>query len=260
MNAHGWDEAISKPVPEGRRKQTLAQVAGLLFRRLPSRAAAELAYCWAQSKLQPALPEAEVRRTIESIADRSEPPNFIIEAELALGLEQLLELARHVGALDEVAANADEAGAAQLEDSDPVQQFLDLLGAAIVAGNAHIADGYGRCPVDTDLWGWLPKDRTPVGPRVGWIEGDDLFLLPAAAYRSAKSMAAIDELRVTPTILFQSMRDRGLLVSSDPGRNTVTRRLQWCSRTVVHLKAEALFPQDPDRGEAEPDDRDPERE
>ena len=67
-SAEDWLEAISKPVLEGRRNQALAEVAGLLFRRLPARVAAELGYCWAQVKLQPALPEAEVLRTIESIA------------------------------------------------------------------------------------------------------------------------------------------------------------------------------------------------
>lgn len=65
-----WHRTISQPVPRGRRNQTLAEVAGLLFRRLPADVAAELALCWARVKLQPPLPEREVLRTIDSIAGR----------------------------------------------------------------------------------------------------------------------------------------------------------------------------------------------
>lgn len=65
-----WFEVISQRVPEGRRNETLAKVAGLLFRRLPAQVAAELAYCWARERLAPPLPDREVRRTIESIAGR----------------------------------------------------------------------------------------------------------------------------------------------------------------------------------------------
>ena len=69
-SAECWHETILARIPEGRRNQTLTQVAGLLFRRLPATVAAELAYCWAQAKLAPPLPEREVLRTIDSIAGR----------------------------------------------------------------------------------------------------------------------------------------------------------------------------------------------
>ena len=65
-----WRQTISARVPEGQRNQTLSQVAGLLFRRLPAVVAAELAYCWSQVRLSPPLPEREVLRTIDSIAGR----------------------------------------------------------------------------------------------------------------------------------------------------------------------------------------------
>jgi len=65
-----WIHKIREPVPQGRRNQSLAEVAGLLFRRLPAQVAAELAYCWAQVKLSPPLPPSEIRQTVESIAGR----------------------------------------------------------------------------------------------------------------------------------------------------------------------------------------------
>jgi hypothetical protein len=67
-SSDAWHRKIAAPVPEGRRNQTLAEVAGLLFRRLPAQAAAELAFCWAQVKLHPPLSEKEVLQTINSIA------------------------------------------------------------------------------------------------------------------------------------------------------------------------------------------------
>ncbi len=65
-----WRATLARPVPRGRRNQTLAEVSGLLFRCLPADTAAELAYCWARVKLTPPLPERETVRTIESIAGR----------------------------------------------------------------------------------------------------------------------------------------------------------------------------------------------
>lgn len=65
-----WRATLARPVPRGRRNQTLAEVSGLLFRCLPADTAAELAYCWARVKLTPPLPERETVRTIESIASR----------------------------------------------------------------------------------------------------------------------------------------------------------------------------------------------
>lgn len=69
-SANDWHRQIATTVPEGRRNQTLAEVAGLFFRRLPAKIAAEAAFCWAQVKLSPPLSEREVQRTIESIAGR----------------------------------------------------------------------------------------------------------------------------------------------------------------------------------------------
>ena len=65
-----WAQRISKKVPQGERNNRLAEVSGLLFRRLPTEVAEELAYCWARSKMQPPLPDHEIRRTLDSIAGR----------------------------------------------------------------------------------------------------------------------------------------------------------------------------------------------
>ncbi len=66
----GWHRSLVEPVPQGRRNQALAEVSGFLFRYLPAELAEELALCWSQVKLKPALPDREVLRTIDSIAGR----------------------------------------------------------------------------------------------------------------------------------------------------------------------------------------------
>ncbi len=63
-----WAETIAASVSAGQRNQTLARVAGLLFRQLPAEVATEVAYCWACVKLDPRLPDREVFQTLESIA------------------------------------------------------------------------------------------------------------------------------------------------------------------------------------------------
>jgi len=65
-----WHEVVSGTVARGRRNQTLAEVAGLLFRRLPAGIAAELAFCWAQVRMSPPLSGREIQRTLDSIASR----------------------------------------------------------------------------------------------------------------------------------------------------------------------------------------------
>ncbi|NJL26711.1 MAG: DNA primase [Thermoanaerobaculia bacterium] len=69
-SAESWALTIAQPVAPGRRNQALAEVTGLLFRKLPAAVAAELAQCWARVRLVPPLPDAEVQRTIDSIAGR----------------------------------------------------------------------------------------------------------------------------------------------------------------------------------------------
>lgn len=64
----GWAAKLREIVPEGKRNQTLAEVCGLLFRKLPAEVAAELAACWAAVKLQPPLSDVEIEQTLSSIS------------------------------------------------------------------------------------------------------------------------------------------------------------------------------------------------
>lgn len=66
-----WQASASAPVPEGRRNQTLARVAGHLLRHgIDAYLALDLALSWNATRCRPPLPEAEVVRTVDSIAGR----------------------------------------------------------------------------------------------------------------------------------------------------------------------------------------------
>jgi len=63
-----WLMRLSQPVHEGRRNQSLAEVAGWFFRRFPAKEAECRTRAWAATNLIPPLPTEEVERTIDSIA------------------------------------------------------------------------------------------------------------------------------------------------------------------------------------------------
>lgn len=67
--ATDWRRLVSDGVTEGERNNTLARLVGhLLRRRVDPYVALELALCWNATRCRPPLPEAEVLRTVDSIA------------------------------------------------------------------------------------------------------------------------------------------------------------------------------------------------
>lgn len=68
-NLKTWAELMA-PAHEGVRNERLARVAGILFRRLPAPVAVVLACLWAKNNTVPPLSDQEVRRTLDSIAQR----------------------------------------------------------------------------------------------------------------------------------------------------------------------------------------------
>lgn len=65
-----WSMLAGAIVERGSRNETLASVAGLVFRRLPARLAYDLARLWAEHRCDPPLPDREIERTLESVAGR----------------------------------------------------------------------------------------------------------------------------------------------------------------------------------------------
>ena len=221
------------------------------------------------------LPEEIIRLRQEATQSGQHRRTPDIVANVALGLRYLFEFSKEAGALQESEASdlwrqswaalgeAASEQAGHLAASEPTVRFFELLSAAIASGRAHVAGPSGEPPeVPGDLgrpaaWGWWSNDNEsfgragwqPKGPRVGWIEGDDLFLNSPAAYEVAQKMAGAvgDGIAVSEQTLKKRLKDKGLLASTEPerGRLTVRKTLEGTRREVLHLRAKALMPREP---------------
>jgi len=200
-----------------------------------------------------------------------------IVASLAVGLKYFLAFARDAGAitvseaealwrrgwlaLGQVAAKQD----AYHKASEPTQRFIELLLSAIASGHAHIAGPNGNQPNDTpEAWGWWLKtsglnqrnEWQPQGDRVGWVDGETVYLDPDASYRSAQAMAAgsADGLGITAQTLRKRLSERCLLVVEGSRQAlTVRRALEGRSRDVLQLVVGTLTPGKPDIPDITPD-------
>ncbi|HUY32008.1 MAG TPA: DUF927 domain-containing protein [Pirellulales bacterium] len=191
-----------------------------------------------------------------------------IVADLAIGLLYLLRFAVEVGALTADAfeetwrqgwaalGQAAEAQAGHQTASEPGQHFLRLLWATVASGRAHVANPNGGQPDDSpEAWGWRSDARgtscewEPLGKRVGWTDGESLYLEPEASFAEAQKLAGEqgESLVVSPRTLWRRLRDRGALASIDRPRETLTvrRTVEGRRRDVIHLHLTSLTAQDP---------------
>ncbi|MCC6363182.1 MAG: bifunctional DNA primase/polymerase [Bryobacterales bacterium] len=180
-----------------------------------------------------------------------------IVADLCAGFEFFLVFAVEVGAItteqretyssrcwqamNEVA----RAQRIQQTSSEPAARFIELLRAAILSGEAHIATTYGNPPDDPEVWGWSvvgsgDKQRSiPKGRCIGWVDGADLYLEPVASYAVAQELGRKtgEPLVVGETTLRKRMREKGLLKSVDESREvlTVRKTIQRQQASVLHV-------------------------
>ncbi len=199
---------------------------------------------------------AELREQATASGQHKRTPGIV--ANLAFGLELFSQFAVEVKALPEKEAVAfrercwkalGEAAAAQAAvqaHGEPAQRFLDLLRAAIDAGKAHVAGIDGNPPPEPAGLGWKNRkgEWVPKGERVGWLEGEDLYLEPDVSYSAAQRMAVErhEPLGVGPKALHKRLHEQGHLVSTDQARGRLNTRktLEGEVRVVLHLRAEAL--------------------
>jgi hypothetical protein len=192
-----------------------------------------------------------------------------IVASLAWGWQCFLNFARDVGAISQAERDtlpgrvwrglreAAQEQTLELAARDPVRRFLELLAAAIASGRAHVCGPEGQAPnPDPASWGWRFESHGAgqfatggwhaQGNGVGWLEGDDLYLDPVAAYAAAQQMgtAGGDGVGVSKDQLQRRLKDARLLTLSDDDRTTMRRRLQGQRRSVLKMHRDSLFPQD----------------
>ncbi len=187
-------------------------------------------------------------------------------ANLALGLRYFLDFAADIGAMsDENAAVLWERGLTALRDaaqsqeahqtaSDPVAVYLELLRSALTAGDAHVTSADGGAPDNPQAWGWRGQssDLYPQGKRIGWLEGDNLYLDPVASFRAAQDIGSrsSNNLAIGEKTLRKRLHEAQALCTTELDvRRTYTVRhtLNGSRHNVLHLKSSALHPTEPDQ-------------
>lgn len=192
-------------------------------------------------------------------ASRQHKRTPALVADLAAGWELLLRYAQESGAITEAEYQnlwqrgwqalgaAADAQTAHQTASDPVSRFLELLSGALHGGIAHVAAIDGGCPAHPRAWGWRYdgfNEWRPLGARIGWLSGDDLYLLPDGSFDAAQRAAgnAGDGLTIGAKTLSKRLHERGRLRSWDESRDrlTVRRSIGGGRPNVLHLAASCL--------------------
>lgn len=209
----------------------------------------------------------ELREQASGAGQHRRTPALV--ADLAVGLRYFLVFTERHGVLapgegDRLwdrgwAALVQAAGtqAVHQGESEPARRFLDLLAGALAAGRAHVDAVTGMVPPSPDRWGWRriidsdgDEDWRPLGDRVGWIDGDDVYLEPEASFAAAQRFAqdSGERIAVSLSTLKKRLHERGYLASTEEARSSLTVRRTIGGgprRAVLHLAACALLGSSP---------------
>lgn len=196
---------------------------------------------------QLAVTSATHRRTPEIVANLAVGFGtflaFAVEAR-AITLSEAEELWRRCWlALGETAAAQSQHQAA----AEPTLRYLSLVAASIDSGQAFLRPTrLERDPVAApDPTTVTTGDINERGTKIGWFDGDDIFLISEAAFATAQKLGASqgESLTVRQQTLHKRLDERGLLASTERGRGHLTIRKMIGGRrhTVLHLKKDALW-------------------
>jgi Domain of unknown function (DUF3854)/Domain of unknown function (DUF927) len=193
-------------------------------------------------------------RTPDIVANLQAAFELFLDFGVACGAMNIAERDRLVNRCWDGIGEAAAAQAKHHAATEPAARFLTLLRASLTSGAAHLAERSGGKPHHSATSsGWRDDDSghwKPLGDCIGWVEVDDLYLEPTAAYRVAQKMARdTDEaLTISEHTLKRRLRDRGLLASVDRKRETLTirRTIDGTSKEVLHLWRTTLLTEDPE--------------
>jgi hypothetical protein len=131
-------------------------------------------------------------------------------------------------------------------EAEPTRVYLQSLAALISSGRAYVAGDHGS-PPNAERWGWVLDEQTGSpranGDRLGWVDGDDLYLHPDTAYAAARQFAEKSGIPFgnSKTAVHKSLHEKGLLASTTgPGRITIRKRIGGGNPTVLHLRVKTL--------------------
>jgi hypothetical protein len=149
--------------------------------------------------------EKTLLRNKARVAGHARTPGIV--ADLALGWRYFLDFAVERTVLTQSERQIIETDAweylmkaaaeqcQEILEHDPGKRFLALLASSIASGRVHVTDRAGKSPQTCEAWGWRLESTTtpecwkPQGRQVGWVDGDDLFLDPEAAFAEVQKLA-----------------------------------------------------------------------
>ena len=128
----------------------------------------------------------------------------------------------------------------------PAEMYLRGLRSALLSGQAHVVTAEGKEPPMATALGWHRSPSRALvarGAKLGWVEGDALYLNPSAAFHVVSqygdgSLAAIGELG-----LRRELAHADFLVRTDSARQkrVVRKRFEGVDETVLHLSLRAML-------------------
>lgn len=186
---------------------------------------------------------------------RRTPDNL---ANLSCGLEVFLEFALEVGALSKAQvaelweramiayAEAAEAQDKNQADADPTLQYCDLVVSALSSGNAHLVTPSGCLPDTPAAYGWQEEGNEwrPQGPKIGWIDGENVYLEKQASFAAAQKIGRdiSDAIPITLQTLGKRLQQCGILASKDKKRGNYSRKtFQGAEQKVFHILRGVLY-------------------
>jgi hypothetical protein len=99
------------------------------------------------------------------------------------------------------------------------------------------------------------------GKCIGRLDGPSFYLEATASYSTAQDLGRStgEPLAVSEITLRKRLSEKGLLVSTDPGRGTLTIRRTICGEQipVLHLSADALYSTKASSGATGSEDKSP---
>lgn len=208
-------------------------------------------------------------RALENAAHARTPD---IVANLQGAFELYLDFAVYAGALQaterrrlaircwQALSDAAAAQAKHLAATEPTARFLSVLRSVLASGRAHLAGRNGGMPDrDPGSCGWRisGNSTTPLGDCIGWVDGEDVYLESAAAFRQVQ-LAGRDigeSFPIAEQTLRRRLHEKSLLASVDSGRHTVTirRSIAGASKDVLHFRRNTILPDDSDDIESRED-------
>jgi hypothetical protein len=201
----------------------------------------------------------ELRSQASSSTIHKRTPDIV--ASLGAGLEVFLQFAIEKGIVSQTESHelfqrcwnalgriAEKQVLYQVSE-DPVKRFIELIQAAFVIGQAHLADSRTQeAPSEAKKWGWRENrfnELVPQGLRIGWLNQDEVWLQPDAVFSVVQRIASSQHasISVSKETLWKRLAHQGIIqVSEGEQKNLVKRSVGGGRPRVLIVKnKEILF-------------------